>query len=97
MKIGGQIPWNVTPICETSQIYYLMERRPMTSSNSADQLWSLGPNSDYDKDQKTEAAMFSFFMLTHDTLRSTGECAQISQSRNLQSVLTTPGLHSTSY
>ena len=29
MKIGGQIPWNVTPICETSQIYYLMGRRPM--------------------------------------------------------------------
>ena len=24
MKVGGQIPWNVTPICETSQIYYLM-------------------------------------------------------------------------
>ena len=29
MKIGGQIQWNVTPICETSQIYYLMGRRPM--------------------------------------------------------------------
>ena len=29
MKVGGQIPWNVTPICETSQIYYLMVRRPM--------------------------------------------------------------------
>ena len=29
LKIGGQIPWNVTPICETSQIYYLMGRRPM--------------------------------------------------------------------
>ena len=29
MKVGGQIPWNVTPICETSQIYYLMGRRPM--------------------------------------------------------------------
>ena len=29
MKIGGQILWNVTPICETSQIYYLMGRRPM--------------------------------------------------------------------
>ena len=29
MKIGGQIPWNATPICETSQIYYLMGRRPM--------------------------------------------------------------------
>ena len=29
MKIGGQIPWNVTPICETSQIHYLMGRRPM--------------------------------------------------------------------
>ena len=29
MKVGGQIPWNVTPICETSQIYYLMGRRLM--------------------------------------------------------------------
>ena len=29
MKIGGQILWNVTPICETSQIYYLMGRRPL--------------------------------------------------------------------
>ena len=28
MKVGGQILWNVTPICETSQIYYLMERTP---------------------------------------------------------------------
>ena len=26
MKVGGQILWNVTPICETSQIYYLMEK-----------------------------------------------------------------------
>ena len=29
MKLGGQILWNVTPICETSQIYCLMGRRPM--------------------------------------------------------------------
>ena len=29
MKVGGEILWNVTPICETSQIYYLMGRRPM--------------------------------------------------------------------
>ena len=29
MKVGGQILWNATPICETSQIYYLMGRRPM--------------------------------------------------------------------
>ena len=29
MKIGGQIPWNVTAICETSQIYYLMGRHHM--------------------------------------------------------------------
>ena len=29
MKNGGQILWNVTLICETSQIYYLMGRRPM--------------------------------------------------------------------
>ena len=29
MKAGRQIPWNVTPFCETSQIYCLMGRRPM--------------------------------------------------------------------
>ena len=29
MKVGGQIPWNVTPICETSQTCCLMGRRPM--------------------------------------------------------------------
>ena len=29
MKVGGQILWNVAPVCETSQIYYLMGRRPM--------------------------------------------------------------------
>ena len=29
MKVGEQILWNVTPFCETSQIYYLMGRRPM--------------------------------------------------------------------
>ena len=29
MKNGGQIPWNATRICETSQIYCLMGRRPM--------------------------------------------------------------------
>ena len=29
MKVGGQILWNVIPICETSQIYFLMGRRPM--------------------------------------------------------------------
>ena len=28
MKVGGQILWNVTPICETSQICYLLGRRP---------------------------------------------------------------------
>ena len=29
MKVGGQILWNVTPICETSQIYSLMGRSHM--------------------------------------------------------------------
>ena len=29
MKVGGQILWNVTPICEASQINCLMGRRPM--------------------------------------------------------------------
>ena len=29
MKVGRQILWNVTPICETSQIHYLMGRRTM--------------------------------------------------------------------
>ena len=28
MKVGGQILWNVKPICETSQIYYLMGKTP---------------------------------------------------------------------
>ena len=28
MKVGGQILWNVTPNCETSQIYYLLGRPP---------------------------------------------------------------------
>ena len=29
MNIGGQIPWNVTPICEMFKISYLVGRRPM--------------------------------------------------------------------
>ena len=29
IKVGGQILWNVTPIFQTSQIWYLMERRLM--------------------------------------------------------------------
>ena len=29
MKIGGQIPWNATPICETFKISYLMGRPHM--------------------------------------------------------------------
>ena len=29
MKVGGQIQWNGTPICETSQTCCLMGRRPM--------------------------------------------------------------------
>ena len=29
MNVGGQFLWNVRPICETSQIYYLMGRRPV--------------------------------------------------------------------
>ena len=29
MKVGGKLLWNVTSICETSQIYYLTGRRPM--------------------------------------------------------------------
>ena len=29
MKVGGQILWNITPICETSQIYCLMGKHPM--------------------------------------------------------------------
>ena len=29
MKVGGQILWNVIPVCETFKISYLMGRRPM--------------------------------------------------------------------
>ena len=44
MKVGGQILWNVTPICETSQINYLMGRRPMKDvlgNNLKDRLFHL--------------------------------------------------------
>ena len=44
MKVGGQILWNVIPICETSQIYYLMGRRPMKDvlgNHLKDQLFNL--------------------------------------------------------
>ena len=44
MKIGGQIPWNATLICETSQIYYLMGRRHMKDvlgNHLKDQLFHL--------------------------------------------------------
>ena len=44
MKVGGQIPVNITPICETSQIYYLMGRRPMKDvlgNHSKDRLFHL--------------------------------------------------------
>ena len=45
MKVGGQIPWNVTPVCETSQIYCLMERRrPMKDvlgNHKKDRLFNL--------------------------------------------------------
>ena len=34
MKVGGQILWNVKPVCETSQIYCLMGRRPMKGDSA---------------------------------------------------------------
>ena len=44
MKVGGQILWNVTPICETSQIYYLMGRllmKDVLENHSKDRLFLL--------------------------------------------------------
>ena len=44
IKIGGQIPLNVTPIRDTSQIYYLMGRRRMkdvSGNHSKDRLFLL--------------------------------------------------------
>ena len=44
MKVGGQILWNATPICETSQISYLMGRRSMKDvlgNNLTDRLFLL--------------------------------------------------------
>ena len=44
MKVGGQILWNVTLISETSQISYLMGRRPMRDvlgNHSKDRLFYL--------------------------------------------------------
>ena len=43
MKIGGQMRWNGTPICETSKIYYLMGRHPMEGVDcSSDTLCTRG-------------------------------------------------------
>ena len=44
MKVGGQILWNVTPICETSQICYLMGRCPVKDvlgNHLKDRLYSI--------------------------------------------------------
>ena len=44
MKVGGQILWNVKTICEASQIYHLMGRRPMKDllgNHSKDRLFHL--------------------------------------------------------
>ena len=52
MKVGGQILWNVTPICETSQIYCLMGRGPMkdvwaTIERTYYSFWFIGRVSSY--------------------------------------------------
>ena len=39
MKVGGQIPWNVTPICETFKISCLMgkhHKRDVVGNHSKD-------------------------------------------------------------
>ena len=44
MKVGGQILWNVIPICETSQIYYLMGKlhtRDVLGNHLKDRLFHL--------------------------------------------------------
>ena len=44
MKVGGQILLNVILICQTSQIYHLMGRRPMKdvlANHLKDQLFHL--------------------------------------------------------
>ena len=50
MKVGGQILWNVTPICETSQTYCLMGRRRMKDvlgNHSRDLLFHFGSLVEY--------------------------------------------------
>ena len=44
MKVGGQTPWNVTPICETFKISYLMGKHHMIDvlgNHSEDRLFNL--------------------------------------------------------
>ena len=44
MKVGGQILWNVSPFCETSQIYFLMGKHRMRDAlgnHLKDQLFHL--------------------------------------------------------
>ena len=41
MKIGGQIPWSVKPICPTSQISYLMAMKDVLGIHLKDRLFHL--------------------------------------------------------
>ena len=55
-----------------------------TSSNSADQLRSLGPKSDYDKDQKTEVSMFSFYVDSWYAALNRGVRTNLAKSQSLE-------------
>ena len=55
-----------------------------TSSNSADQLRSLGPKSDYDKNQKTEVSMFSFYVDSWYAALNRGVRTNLAKSQSLE-------------
>ena len=74
-KVGGEIPWSVT-ICETSQTYFLIGRRPLKDvlGNHVKDLFSIGSLVEYhpitakDRSRIHQFGMKSYFNCSSDTL-----------------------------
>ena len=86
MKIGGQIPWNVTPICETSQISYLMEKlhaRDVLGNHLKDQSFrlvhwlSITPPLRRTSQESINLERKSYLVCPSDTLCTRGEFGRV--------------------
>ena len=92
MKVGGQIPWNVTPIFETSQIYCLMGRRPMKDvlgNHLKDRLFhlfhwlSITLSLRRTSQESINLARKSYLDCSSDTYSTRGEFGRVTNSKRL--------------